>query len=162
MPERLIALPPFIPPGARVLLLGSMPSAASLKQGFFYAHPRNRLWPILSKLTGRDLSCLEDKKQALFDLKLGLYDVILSCRREGSLDSAIREAEPADICSLLRLYPGIERIVLNGALAKKLFVKYNKDIKVQLYFLPSTSPANAQYSFDRLFALYSEVLTCQD
>ncbi len=145
-----------------MLLLGSMPSAASLNEGFFYAHPRNRLWPILSKLSGMELNSLDDKKHVLSALKLGLYDVILSCRRQGSLDSAIRDVVPADIGALVKAHPTLERIVLNGALAKKLFLKYNKAISLQLCFMPSTSPANAQYTFDNLYALYAEVLTCSD
>ena len=159
---RLQALPPFIPPQARILLLGSMPSEASLKEGFFYAHPRNRFWPIIGKLSGLTLDTLEQKKAALSALKIGLYDVILSCERQGSLDSAIRAVEPANIQALIQDHPTLKRIVLNGALAKKLFVKYNKDIKLECCFMPSTSPANAQYSFVRLYECYAQVLSCSN
>ena len=151
-------LPPFIPEGAQILLLGSMPSVKSLEEGFFYAHPRNRLWPIVSCKVGRELHTLEDKKAAAAELKLGLYDVIQGCRRQGSLDRSIKDPVPADIPGLLSRYTSIKRIILNGGLAKTFFYRHFAAVKTEVIALPSTSPANAQYKFDQLYELYARAL----
>lgn len=164
MPERIFGLAPFIYPEARVLILGSMPSEASLKQGFYYGHKQNRLWKIVSALVDRELNSIEEKKAAARELHLAFFDVIKSCVREGSMDSAIMEPEPEDIAALTALYQGIERIILNGGLSKKLFFKFNdlSKIKAEVFSLPSTSPANAQYSLAKLTALYSPIIKCQN
>lgn len=164
MPERIFGLAPFIYPEARVLILGSMPSEASLKQGFYYGHKQNRLWKIVGVMLGRELNTIEEKKAAAHELRLAFFDVIKSCVREGSLDSAITKPEPEDIADICAQYPSIERIILNGGLAKKLFFKFNdlSKIKAEVFSLPSTSPANAQYSLERLTALYSPIIRCQN
>ncbi|HIV15792.1 MAG TPA: DNA-deoxyinosine glycosylase [Candidatus Avisuccinivibrio pullicola] len=163
MPERLYGLKPFIYEGAEVLILGSMPSVASLQQGFYYGHPQNRLWHILGLLSGTDdlaRQSIPVKQSIARFLKVAFFDVIRSCERTGSLDSAIRAPEPEDIAALLELHPSVKRIILNGGLAKKLFFKFNDAgaFKAEIYSLPSTSPANAAWSLDKLYPLYRSVI----
>ena len=105
--ERLVGLPPVIGPRTRLLVLGSFPSAASLAAGVYYAHPRNQFWRLLSALWGLDLAALAPARRhaALLDRDLGLWDVYGACRRAGSLDRAIRDAEPNDLAGLRRHAP---------------------------------------------------------
>ena len=145
------------------MILGSMPSIASLQDGFYYAHPQNRMWKIIAAIAGVDeLKTIEERKQAALKLHLAFFDVIESCEREGSLDSNIKAVKPNDINSLLLCYPKIKRVITNGNKAKDLFLTYNHDCKAEIIHLPSTSPANAVYSLDRLKALYLPYLVCQD
>ena len=160
---RISGLKPFINKGSRILILGSMPSIASLQDGFYYAHPQNRMWKIIAAIAGVDeLKTIEERKQAALKLHLTFFDVIESCEREGSLDSNIKAVKPNDINSLLLRYPKIKRVITNGNKAKDLFLTYNHDCKAEIIHLPSTSPANAVYSLDRLKALYLPYLVCQD
>ena len=160
---RISGLKPFINEGSRILILGSMPSIASLQDGFYYAHPQNRMWKIIAAIAGIDeLKTIEERKQAALKLHLAFFDVIESCEREGSLDSNIKAVKPNDINSLLLRYPKIKRVITNGNKAKDLFLTYNHDCKAEIIHLPSTSPANAVYSLDRLKALYLPYLVCQD
>ena len=104
MAERITAFPPVAPPGARVLILGSMPSVESLNQGFYYAHPRNAFWRILADVYGEPLPVDIPGKVALLTRHdIALWDVLQSCERQGSLDSAIRQPTP-NVPALLR-YP---------------------------------------------------------
>lgn len=159
----IYGLPPFIPAGCRILILGSMPSVASLEAGFYYAHPRNRFFRIIADFTGRELPDTASRKQALSELGIGLFDVIRSCRREGSLDSAIIDVTPNDLRGILHSHPEIALIATNGALARRLFLKHigkDQEIlgKISLCHLPSTSPANAAYSLPRLEEEYFRIL----
>ncbi|HTW73484.1 MAG TPA: DNA-deoxyinosine glycosylase [Steroidobacteraceae bacterium] len=136
--------------GARLLILGSMPGAASLAARQYYAHPYNRFWSILGEICGaggelpypRRLHCLKSHGFAL-------WDVLHSCVRVGSLDSSIerRSARPNDIPGLLRRHPGIVRICCNGATAHAALLRYFgpelRALGVEVRRLPSTSPANA-------------------
>ena len=95
---RISGLKPFINEGSRILILGSMPSIASLQDGFYYAHPQNRMWKIIAAIAGVDeLKTIEERKQAALKLHLAFFDVIESCEREGSLDSNIKAVKPNDI-----------------------------------------------------------------
>lgn len=122
MPERIFGLAPFIYPEARVLILGSMPSEASLKQGFYYGHKQNRLWKIVSALVDRELNSIEEKKAAARELHLAFFDVIKSCVREGSMDSAIMEPEPEDIAALTRCTRALSASSSTGGFPKSSFL----------------------------------------
>ena len=144
MSERIIAFEPVAPPGARVLILGSMPSVESLNQGFYYAHPRNAFWRILAGAYGEPLPLDIPGKVALLERhSLALWDVLASCERRGSLDSAIRQPAPNDFDTLFRRCPDIRRILLNGGTAHRLFMKWGKPWTEgrSCQRLPSTSPA---------------------
>lgn len=159
MAERIYGLDPFIPENAQVLVLGSMPSVASLQAGFYYMHKQNRFFKILGLYLNSSLDTIEKRKQALITMRIALYDVIASCVREGSLDSKIHDVEAADIKSVLKKHPGIKRVITNGALSKKLFLKYSSVPDIEVLHLPSTSPANAMYNLERLSKLYIPALT---
>ena len=160
MNELLQGLPPVIGRRTRLLLLGSFPGAASLAARQYYAHPRNQFWPLLSALLGEDLGSMA-YAQRLRTLKahgLGLWDIYASCRRTGSLDSAIRDARLNDLSSLRRRAPALRAVAHNGgesARAMHLIVT----IGLPVYRLPSTSPANASWSFERKLQAWRAVFT---
>lgn len=145
------SIPPVYNSESRILILGSFPSVRSRETGFFYGHPQNRFWKVISALF--DLSepqSIEEKKTLLLSKKIALWDVIASCDIVGSMDNAIKNAVPNDI-SLILNTSGIEKIILNGKTAEKYFKKYiGSSLDIDAVCLPSTSPANAAWSLERL------------
>jgi hypoxanthine-DNA glycosylase len=148
--ERLVGLPPEVDRGTRLVVLGSFPGVASLAAGQYYAHPRNQFWALLSAIWGVDLVALDYPRRlaALQARGLGLWDVYAGCRREGSLDSAIEAAELNDLASLKRLAPGLAAVAHNGGESARS-MKLTAALGVEVIRLPSTSPANASWSFER-------------
>ena len=130
----LTGLPPLADSGARVLLLGSMPGAVSLHQQQYYAHPRNLFWPIMANLAGfnADLPYTE-KTQALINSGAALWDVIGSCQRSGSLDSAIRDEQVNDFAGFFRCHPELAAIGFNGAKAWQSFKRYVLPLQIPAY-----------------------------
>ncbi len=126
---------------SRVLVLGSMASVESLRQGFYYMHPRNRFWPTIARLTGQPTPpTKEGKTQCLLAHGIAVMDILYSCNRSGSLDSAITDAVPNDIERVLRA-SRIEKIYCNG---RKSYAVASKTYPhLEFCYLPSTSPANA-------------------
>lgn len=160
---RIFGLRPCIPERPRILVLGSMPSVASLAQGFYYGHPQNRFWKIIAALDGRPLGSVGEKRQALERLKIALFDVIASCERNNSEDSSIRNEEVNDLPALIREHPTIELVITNGAKSSRLYDRhFSQTIPVRHLSLPSTSPANAQYSLERLVKIYSDAIKSID
>ena len=154
---------PSIDEHSTVLILGSMPGVKSLEEQQYYAHPQNRFWKVMASI------CNEPKLyEFAYDLKLktllknniALWDTIKSCKREGSLDSDIQNETPNDIKGLLKNYPNIKTICLNGNKSYSAFKKYFPDLleKYNCHKMPSTSPANARYSLDILIKEWSRVL----
>ena len=143
--------------GTRLLVLGSFPGVASLRAGQYYAHPRNQFWPILSALWGEDLTTrpYAERLRVLRERGLGLWDVYASCEREGSLDSAIAEPALNDLAGLRRRAPGLRAIVHNGAESARS-MRHTRALAVPVRRLPSTSPANARWSFDAKLAAWRE------
>jgi hypoxanthine-DNA glycosylase len=147
---RLQGLAPVVAERTRVLVLGSFPSAASLAAGQYYAHPRNQFWPLLSMLWHTDLRALP-YAQRLDEVRrrgLGIWDVYASCRREGSLDSAIEAAQPNDLAALVARLPALRAIAHNGGESARAMT-WTRTLAPEVVRLPSTSPANASWSFDR-------------
>jgi len=157
-PPRLQGLPAVLDRGTRVVVLGSFPGVASLAAGQYYAHPRNQFWPLLGALWGIDLAAwpYERRLAALRARGLGLWDVYAACEREGSLDSAIRAAEPNDLASLRLRAPGLEAVAHNGGESARS-AKLTAALGVAVHRLPSTSPANASWSFERKLAAWRAV-----
>lgn len=155
---RLLGLPPVIARDTRLVVLGSFPGVASLQAGQYYAHPRNHFWPILSALWGLDLVALPypHRLDQIRARGLGLWDVYAACRREGSLDSAIEGAEPNDLASLKRRAPGLRGVAHNGGESARS-MKVTAALGLPVWRLPSTSPANASWSFERKRAAWAEV-----
>ena len=155
MAGRIFSYAPVWKESARVLVLGTMPSVESLRQGFYYAHPRNAFWRLLAEIFGAPLpETVAEKKRLLLAHGVAIWDVLAACEREGSLDSAIRAEEPNDIPALLRACPGIRRICLNGGTAARLYQKYfgRETAGVECVRLPSTSPAYTLSYSDKLAA----------
>lgn len=140
--DRLTGFPPVWRGDARVLILGSMPSVESLRQGFYYAHPRNAFWPMMAEIFGeRCPETIEEKKDLLIRHRIALWDSAQSCRREGSLDSAIRNPRINDFDTLYKNCPGITHVLFNGAAAMQLYGKIREGDARCYLRLPSTSPA---------------------
>lgn len=148
--ERLQGLPPVIARDARLLILGSFPGTASLQARQYYGHPRNHFWPLLSAIWGVDLAA-RPYRSRLAELRrrgLGLWDVYASCRREGSLDQAIEDAEFNDLASLRRRAPGLRLVAHNGGESARAMRRI-RELGLPVQRLPSSSPANASWSFER-------------
>lgn len=151
----LEGLPPVISARTRLIVLGSFPSVASLDAQQYYAHPRNHFWPILSAIWGLDLRALPyaERIAEVRERGLGIWDVYASCRREGSLDSAIEAAEPNDLASLCRRAPQLQAVAHNGGESARA-MRVTRGLGVAVLRLPSTSPANASWSFERKLAAW--------
>lgn len=143
--------PPLYNKDSRILILGSFPSVKSREQMFFYGHPQNRFWKVISSvLECEEPETIEEKKKPLFENGIALWDVIASCEITGSSDSSIRDVKVNDLTKILK-EADIRQIYVNGKTAEKYFKKYIKpQIKRDAICLPSTSPANAAWSVERL------------
>lgn len=142
--ERIYGFAPLWRADARILILGSMPSAESLHQSFYYAHPRNAFWPMMARILDADVpETVEGKKNMLLSHRIALWDTVHSCLREGSLDSAIRSAQANDFEMLYRNCPDLRHIFFNGGAAEQLYHKLvqREDGRFIFRRLPSTSPA---------------------
>ena len=159
----LQGLAPVIAPDARLVVLGSFPGAASLAAQQYYGHPRNALWRLLSTLWDEDLVGLDyaARLAALARRRVGLWDVYRRCEREGSLDSAIRTPEPNDLARLRELAPGLRAVAHNGAESARSR-RLTEALGVDVHTLPSTSPANAAWSFERKLAAWRAVFSRYD
>ncbi|MES2261046.1 MAG: DNA-deoxyinosine glycosylase [Pseudomonadota bacterium] len=151
----LTGLAPVIDSHTRILILGSFPGAASLAAQQYYAHPRNLLWPILSALTGENLTGLPyaERLPRLLAHGFGLWDVLGACEREGSLDSAIRKPAANDFARLHELCPLLETVGFNGQTSGK-FAPQFAEAGYRTLVLPSTSPAYASLSFELKLAMW--------
>jgi hypoxanthine-DNA glycosylase len=155
---RLVGLPPVIAPDTRLLVLGSFPGVVSLRTQQYYGHPQNQFWKILSALWSVDLVGLtyEDRIAAVRAHGLGIWDVYGACEREGSLDSAIRHAERNDLDWLRGQCPRLQAVAHNGGESFR-HARHTQALGLPVFRLPSTSPANASWSFDRKLAAWREV-----
>lgn len=157
--SRLLGLAPVLDANTRLLVLGSFPGVASLRAQQYYGHPQNHFWKILGTLWQLPLPSLTypERVAALLDHGLGVWDVYGACEREGSLDANIRNAEVNDFAWVKRSCPRLEAIAHNGGESFR-HARHTERLGVPVYKLPSTSPANASWSFDRKLAAWSEVL----
>lgn len=156
----LTGLAPLVSPATRVLILGSFPGVRSLQAQEYYGHPQNQFWKILQAIWPSSAhricpSSYEIRSAWLLDRGLGVWDVYARCEREGSLDSAIRNAVPNDIAALH--LPQLQAIAHNGGESFK-HARHTRTLGVPVYQLPSTSPANASWSFERKLAAWREVM----
>ena len=144
-------IPPVFDENSKVLILGSFPSVKSREQMFFYGHPQNRFWRVLAAVFDSAVPVtVEEKKNLLHKNNIALWDVISSCDICGSSDSSIRNVVANDINVILDA-SDIRFIILNGKIAEKYYNKYLRaSVKAKTVCLPSTSPANASCSLERL------------
>jgi double-stranded uracil-DNA glycosylase len=149
------SFPPITSTTARVLILGTMPGRVSLRERQYYAHPQNAFWRIIGAILGFDPALpYHERVASVQSAGIAIWDVLKACAREGSLDSAIDAASvvPNDFAAFLAEHPDIRRICFNGATAQALYMKHvrprlGNDAHLEYLRLPSTSPANASWSF---------------
>lgn len=149
--KQIHPIPPLYSASSSVLILGSFPSVKSREQEFFYGHTQNRFWRVIAAVYGTSVpTAVEEKKKLILSNGLALWDVIAECEIEGSSDSSISAVKPNDISIILNNCP-VKRIFVNGKTAEKYYIKYiQPKIGLKAVCLPSTSPANAAWSFERL------------
>ena len=151
--------PPVWDERSRILILGSFPSVRSRETGFYYGHPQNRFWALMARLYGEGFPASKEERLA-FALRNGvaLWDAIESCRITGSSDASIRDAKPNDIAGLIA-QTNITRIFCNGQQSYRMFMRYCADpCSIAATPLPSTSPANAAWTMDRLAEAWKVIL----
>lgn len=155
------SIAPIFDARSRILILGSFPSVKSREEQFFYGHPQNRFWRVLAEVL--DVPCpktVDEKKSLLLEHRIALWDVIGACEITGSADTSIRNAVPNDL-SVIFETADIRSIYLNGKTAKQYYDRYLRDRFLQdAICLPSTSPANAAWSLERLVEAWHSI--CSD
>ncbi|PWM14044.1 MAG: DNA-deoxyinosine glycosylase [Clostridia bacterium] len=145
---------------SRILILGSFPSVKSREAGFFYGHPQNRFWRVLAAVLGCPVpATIDEKRNMLLAHHVAVWDVIASCEITGSSDSSIRNVVPTDLGRLLADAP-ISAIFCNGGTALRLYQKYQQNSTgIPAAGLPSTSPANAAWTLNRLVSVWNVIRT---
>lgn len=157
----LTGLPPLVSSRTQLLILGSFPGAASLAAQQYYGHPQNQFWKILQAIfppvpMDMGTSSYKTRSEWLLSKRLGLWDVYAACEREGSLDSSIRKPVVNDFAQVLRWCPELQAIAHHGGESFK-HARHTQLLGLPVYKLPSTSPANASWSFERKLAAWREV-----
>lgn len=153
-------IPPLFDENSETLILGSFPSVKSREAAFFYGHPQNRFWAVIAAVLGEEKPLtVEEKKALVLENKLALWDVIASCEIEGSADSTIKDVTANDLSVIIN-NSQVKRIFVNGKTAEKYYLKYTfPKTGIKAVCLPSTSPANAAWSFEMLVDAWKTVLT---
>lgn len=157
----LHGLPPLLNTNTRLVVLGSFPGVTSLRAQQYYGHPQNQFWKIMAMLLSPNATEVlampyAERAQWLLSQGVGLWDVYAACEREGSLDSHIQNAQPNDLQSLLMRCPKLAVIAHNGGESFK-HAKLTQALGLPVFRLPSTSPANASWSFSRKLEAWREV-----
>lgn len=144
-------IPPVYDENSKILILGSFPSVKSRENHFFYHHPQNRFWKTLAAVVGCDTpDSIDEKKKFLLDNNIAVWDVIASCEIEGSSDSSIKNVVVNDFNPIIN-NSNIKQIFCNGGKSYELYRKYCEKItNLKAIKLPSTSPANARFSLEKL------------
>jgi hypoxanthine-DNA glycosylase len=164
---RIHGFPPLVSPSTRVLILGSMPSDASLRAEEYYAHPRNQFWPLMQKLFAIERTApYEERLAKLRSAGVGLWDVLASCIRPSSLDSDIEASSivPNDFARFFAAHPSVRVVCFNGAKARDTYrrrvLPNCSTPEVEFHALPSTSPAHASLSFEGKLSAWRIVARC--
>jgi hypoxanthine-DNA glycosylase len=148
---------PFFDPNSRILIVGTFPSIKSRESGFYYGHPRNRFWEVVSYLAHHPQpQTVADKKHLLLKNKIALADVLQSCDIEGSGDHRIRNRVPASL-EILFAQTAIQHVYANGEKAYQWFLEYFHKTR-DIVKLPSTSPANASYNLAKLLSIWKQTM----
>lgn len=144
---------------SQILILGSFPSVKSRESAFFYGHPQNRFWKLMSRILDCDIpDNIESKKTIMLKHNIALWDTIEECDIIGSSDSSIKNIVPVDINALLD-NSSVKAVFCNGATSYNLFIKYLKPVcNITPIKLPSTSPANAAWSLDKLYNVWQKAI----
>ncbi|MQN01317.1 MAG: DNA-deoxyinosine glycosylase [Lachnospiraceae bacterium] len=151
-------IPPFFDKDSKILILGSFPSVKSREQMFFYGHPQNRFWKVIARVFDDEVPVtIPEKKAFLTKHHIAMWDVIGSCDIEGSSDSSISNVVANDLSEILD-HSEVKRIFVNGKTAEKYYKRYiEPKTGIKAVCLPSTSPANAAWNLDKLYAAWREV-----
>ncbi len=151
--------PPVVDGNCRTLILGSFPSVKSRENAYYYGHPQNRFWRMMAAVLGESVpETIEEKSDMLLCHGIALWDVIASCEITGSSDASVKNAVPVDISRVMNT-ADIQQVICNGALAGKLYRRYLLPVTgIEPLVLPSTSPANAVWSLERLVAAWGAAL----
>lgn len=144
---------------SEILILGTMPSVKSREQNFYYGHEQNRFWKVIAEITGSGIpKTIPEKKKLLLDNRIAIWDVVKECEIIGSSDSSIRSVTVNDVAGLLKK-SSIKKIAANGRKAAELYNRYLYDVTgMEIVVMPSTSPANASYSLERLCEAYETLM----
>ncbi|MCT3959156.1 DNA-deoxyinosine glycosylase [Elizabethkingia anophelis] len=143
MEDRINSFPPFIDKDSKILILGSVPGVKSLEMQQYYVHPQNHFWKIMFHLLAEPVTSDYEEKLAMLQRSgIAVWDTIESCVRKGSKDTDIKNEEANDIAKLLKEFPNIKAVFCNGQKASKNLSKQlkNKEVGINFYGLPSTSP----------------------
>lgn len=151
---------PLIDEDTKILVIGTMPSEASLAAREYYAFKHNAFWKIIADVSGRQLASYSDKTAVVKSLKIGLWDNLQFCSRQGSLDSNIKDEVPNDFETLLANYSNIKKLIFNGQKSFAYFKKYHKQLlqKYNYVVMPSTSPANAGTPYHDKLKIWRQAL----
>ena len=152
-------IPPLYDKNSEILILGSFPSVKSREECFFYGHPQNRFWKVIARVLNEDFpETVQEKKSMMLRHNIAMWDVIHSCEIEGSADSTIKNVVPNDLNVILE-NTKIKKIYVNGKKAEAMYKKYTeKKTGIKATVLPSTSPANAAWSEDRLYDEWKKIV----
>ena len=144
---------------SKILILGSFPSVKSRENNFFYGHPQNRFWKVMANVLNWEIpSTIEEKKAMLLSNHVAVWDVIASCSIQGSSDTSIKDVVVNDFSKILE-NSKVERIYVNGGKAYELYHKYAEKVTgIKATKLPSTSPANAAWSLEKLIKTWGELI----
>jgi TDG/mug DNA glycosylase family protein len=151
---------PIIDEQSEILILGSFPSLKSFEKSFYYAHPRNQFWRLLSDIFHKPAATTEERIELLKSNGIALWDVIASCERKNSADSNLKACESNDIPALLQKYPNIKAIGFTGKKAESLFRRHFGDrVNLPTFLLPSPSPAYAALSYEEKLKRWRDILS---
>ena len=147
---------PIIFPDSKILILGTFPSIKSFENNFYYSHPKNQFWDILSLIFKEKPSTIKEKIEFLKKHKIALWDSICECKRKNnnSRDDNLEIIKPCDIPSLLKEYPNIEKVAVTSRLAEKIVKKLN----INPIYLPSPSPLNAKLNLQTKAQIWKQLL----
>ena len=151
-------IPPVYDSTSRILILGSFPSVKSREAMFFYGHPQNRFWRVAAQVFEEPVPMtVSDRKAFLLRNHIAAWDVITSCRIEGSSDASIKDVTVNDLRPILETAP-VEQIYVNGKTAEKMYRRYTQPLTGRpCICLPSTSPANAAWSLEKLVEAWNRI-----
>lgn len=150
--------PPLFAPDSRALILGSIPSPKSREQAFFYGHPQNRFWPVLAAVFGEPApQTIEDKRSLALRHRIAMWDTLAACDIRGASDTSIRNPVPNDLPWLIA-QTRVRAVFCTGTTSYKYYKKLcQPQTGIEAVCLPSTSPANAAWSKERLIQAYSVI-----
>ena len=158
MSEKEYSFKPILFKDTHTLILGSFPSIKSFENDLYYGNPLNQFWKILKAVTSYPVNNNDQKIWLLKECKLGLWDMIASCKRESSLDSSLEDETVNDIATLLEENPNIKKVAFTGKKSEALFKTHFSHLDIETFYLPSPSPAYAAMKFEDKVKVYKEKL----